>query len=109
MDHKIFSIIQRPHFSEKSVTQREELNQVTFRVSLNANKIEIQKAVEALFEVDVLSVNTMIVRGKVKRRGRTVGKRSNWKKAIVTLADDQTIEALDLMDQFDDFEAEGEE
>lgn len=109
MNNKLFDIIRRPVFSEKSVGLREDLNQVTFEVALSANKIEIQKAVEALLEVDVLSVNTLIVRGKMKRMGRNTGKRPNWKKAIVTLAEDQSIPALDLMDQFGDPEDEGEE
>jgi large subunit ribosomal protein L23 len=105
----IFNIIRRPIISEKSIALREALNQVTFEVDMNANKIEIRKAVEQLLEASVSSVNTLIVRGKVKRIGRYSGKRPNWKKAVVTLNEGQTIAALDLMDQFDDFEQEGEE
>ena len=105
----IFDVIRRPVFTEKSVELREGFNQVTFEVAMGANKIEIRKAVEELLEVEVSSVNTMIVRGKIKRIGRSSGKRPNWKKAIVTLAEGETIPALDLVDQFDDFEAEGEE
>ena len=105
----IFEVIRRPVFTEKSVALREDFNQVTFEVAMGANKIEIRKAVEELLEVEVSSVNTMIVRGKVKRMGRSSGKRPNWKKAIVTLAEGETIPSLDLVDQFDDFEAEGEE
>ena len=105
----IFNIIRRPIISEKSIALREALNQVTFEVDMNANKIEIRKAVEQLLEASVSSVNTLIVRGKVKRIGRYPGKRPNWKKAVVTLNEGETIAALDLMDQFDDFEQEGEE
>jgi large subunit ribosomal protein L23 len=105
----MYEVLRRPVFTEKSVELREEFNQVTFEVAMNANKVEIRKAVEALLEVEVLSVNTMIVRGKVKRVGRSSGKRSNWKKAIVTLAEGESIPALDLVDQFDDIEEEGEE
>jgi large subunit ribosomal protein L23 len=105
----IFDVIRRPVFTEKSVELREDFNQVTFEVAINANKIEIRKAVEALLEVEVSSVNTMIVRGKTKRIGRHTGKRPNWKKAIVTLAEGETIPALDLVDQFDEIEDEGEE
>lgn len=105
----IFDVIRRPVFTEKSVELREGFNQVTFEVALSANKIEIRKAVEELLEVEVSSVNTMIVRGKTKRIGRNSGKRPNWKKAIVTLAEGETIPALDLVDQFDEFEDEGEE
>ncbi len=105
----IFDVIRRPVFTEKSVELREGFNQVTFEVAMGANKIEIRKAVEELLEVEVSSVNTMIVRGKIKRIGRSSGKRPNWKKAIVTLAEGETIPALDLVDQCDDCEAEGEE
>jgi len=109
MNNKMFDVIRRPIFSEKTVGLREEFNQVTFEVAMNANKIDIQKAVEKLLEVEVLAVNTLIMRGKSKRVGRHSGKRPNWKKAVVTLAEDQTIPALDLMDQFADIEDEGEE
>jgi large subunit ribosomal protein L23 len=105
----IFNIIRRPIISEKSIALREALNQVTFEVDMNANKIEIRKAVEQLLEASVSSVNTLIVRGKSKRIGRYTGKRPNWKKAVVTLNEGESIEAFDLMDQFDDFEQEGEE
>ncbi len=105
----IFNIIRRPIISEKSIALREALNQVTFEVDMNANKIEIRKAVEQLLEAKVSSVNTLIVRGKSKRIGRYTGKRPNWKKAVVSLIEGESIEALDLMDQFDDFEQEGEE
>jgi len=108
-NHRIFEIIRRPIFTEKSVAQREDFNQVTFEVAMSANKVEIGKAVAELLEVEVEAVNTMIVRGKTKRIGRSTGKRPNWKKAIVTLAEGETIPALDLVDQFDDLEAEGEE
>ena len=105
----IFNVIRRPIISEKSIALREALNQVTFEVDMGANKIEIRKAVEQLLEASVSSVNTLIVRGKSKRIGRYTGKRPNWKKAVVTLNEGESIEALDLMDQFDDFEQEGEE
>jgi len=108
-NNAMFEVLRRPVFTEKSVELREALNQVTFEVSMGANKVEIRKAVEALLEVEVLAVNTMIVRGKVKRIGRNSGKRPNWKKAIVTLAEGESIPALDLVDQFDDIEEEGEE
>ena len=105
----IFNVIRRPIISEKSIALREALNQVTFEVDMSANKIQIRKAVEQLLEASVSSVNTLIVRGKNKRIGRYTGKRPNWKKAIVTLNEGESIEALDLIDQFDDFEQEGEE
>ena len=109
MSKNIYSVIRRPIISEKSITLRENLNQVTFEVDRGANKLEIHQAVEALLEAKVSSVNTMIVRGKAKRMGRFSGRRSNWKKAIVTLIEGETIEALDLLGQFPEDDFEGEE
>ena len=86
-------VIVRPLImTEKGETLREENNQVLFEVSMKANKSEIKSAVEKLFNVEVEQVNTMIVRGKVNRMGRRMGKRPNWKKAVVTLSEGDTIE-----------------
>ena len=85
-------VIIQPLLTEKGTSLQETLNQVQFKVDMRANKIQIRDAVEKLFEVKVLSVRTQIVRGKMKRRGRFEGKRSNWKKAIVSLAEGETIE-----------------
>jgi large subunit ribosomal protein L23 len=65
---------------------------VTFEVSLDANKIEIKQAVEKAFDVNVKNVNTSLVAGKVKRFGKNFGKRSNWKKAFVTLEEGSSID-----------------
>ena len=97
MSKNIYSVIRRPIISEKSIQLRETLNQVTFEVSRTANKFEVRRAVESLLEAKVASVNTMIVRGKVKRMGKYTGRRPNWKKAIVTLQEGETIEALFLV------------
>lgn len=78
--------------TEKGSNLRDTENQYLFEVDLRANKIEIRKAVEALFDVSVTDVNTLIMRGKMKRMGRTRAKTRNWKKAIVTLADDDSID-----------------
>jgi large subunit ribosomal protein L23 len=87
----IYDVILRPVITEKS-TRLQEQNQVTFRVARDASKPEIKQAVETLFRVNVRAVNTINVRGKVKRfRGR-VGRRSDYKKAIVTLAEGQSID-----------------
>jgi len=108
MSHKeIHRIIRRPIFSEKSMTLKENLNQVTFEVDRNANKLEIRAAVETLLDAKVANVNTMIVRGKSKRMGRFAGRRPNWKKAIVTLVEGETVAAFDLMDQFLQGELDG--
>ncbi len=66
--------------------------QLLFEVARDANKVEIRYAVEKLWNVDVLSVRTAVVRGKEKRLGRYIGRRSNWKKAVVTIAPGQNIE-----------------
>lgn len=80
-----YDIIKRPLITEKTNIQKEDFNQVTFEVDRRANRVEIKKAVEQIFKVTVASVQTMQVKGKAKARGRIVGKRRNWKKAIVTL------------------------
>ncbi len=86
-------IIKRPLIlTEKGSLLREEENQYLFEVDTGANKIQIKHAVETLFKVNVLGVNTLIVRGKMKRMGRGMAKRRNWKKAIVTLADGDEID-----------------
>jgi large subunit ribosomal protein L23 len=98
-------IIKRPLLTEKGTRLKEhggapvgtfseeELKpQVLFEVALEANKIEIKNAIEALFSVKVVDVHTQIMRGKEKRVGRFMGQRSNWKKAIVTLAAGNKIE-----------------
>ncbi len=88
-----YDIILGPLVTEKS-TLGSEHNQVTFKVSLDASKPEIKKAVESLFEVKVKQVNTIRMKGKVKRFKGHLGKRSNWKKAIVSLADGETIDMM---------------
>jgi large subunit ribosomal protein L23 len=84
-------IIYRPVVTEKS-TEAIEDNKYTFVVDLKANKVEIRQAIEAIFKVKVTRVNTIRVLGKTKRVGRTVGRRPDYKKAIVTLAEGQRIE-----------------
>jgi len=85
-------IILRPLVTEKSTQQKEGNNQYVFEVHRDANKIEIQFAVERLFKVKVSQVRTSNVLGKVKRQGRKYGKRPDWKKAIVTLKEGDRIE-----------------
>ncbi len=85
-------IILRPLVTEKTTIQKELHNQVTFEVDRRANRIEIHKAIEKIFNVRVAGVKTMQVKGKVKQRGRIVGKRKDWKKAIVTLMPGERIE-----------------
>jgi large subunit ribosomal protein L23 len=85
-------VVLRPLVTEKATTLKDDRNQVSFQVAVDANKIEIRRAVEAIFNVKVTDVRTQVVFGKEKRMGRFVGKRSNWKKAIVTIAAGQTVE-----------------
>ena len=100
-------IIKRPLLTEKGTRLKDtggrpgedgELDpetlksQLLFEVASDANKVEIRHAVQKLWNVDVVAVRTSVVRGKEKRMGRFVGKRSNWKKAIVTIAAGQSVE-----------------
>ena len=88
----IYSVIIRPVVTEKATIQKERENKVTFVVAKDANKAEIKEAVERLFNVKVLKVNVMNVRGK-KRRFRWIeGRKPDWKKAIVTLSPADKIE-----------------
>ncbi len=88
---RMYDLILAPVITEKS-TMGSEHNQVTFRVPLSASKPEIKAAVEGLFNVQVKAVNTLITKGKTKRFRGTIGRRSDYKKAVVTLAEGQTID-----------------
>ncbi len=86
------SIIGRPLLTEKNHLLRDDENKYVFEVALHANKLEIKSAIEEIFDVRVDAVRTMRMKGKVKRLGRFEGKRPDWKKAIVTLANGDTID-----------------
>ena len=88
----VHSVIFRPLVTEKSSIGREERNLVTLAVDPRANKHEIRRAVEQLFEVEVVDVRTMRMPRKSRRVGRFLGRKPEWKKAIVQLAEGQTIE-----------------
>ncbi|HAH87961.1 MAG: 50S ribosomal protein L23 [Armatimonadota bacterium] len=93
----VYDVIEQPLITEKSVSGR-DMGKYSFRVKKDANKIEIAKAVEQVFNVKVLSVNTMTVKGKKKRVGRhPAGMTADWKKAIVTLAPGNNIEIFEGM------------
>ena len=86
-------IIKRPLIlTEKGQLLREDENKYLFEVDLRANKRQIREAVETLFDVSVESVHTMIVRGRMRRMGRGYAKTRNWKKAIIELADGESID-----------------
>ena len=89
------TIVKKALITEKGTALRELRNQYHFEVARDANKIEIKHAIETIFTVKVEHVRTMQMRGKVKRQGRYVGKRSNWKKAVVTLLPEQKIELFE--------------
>ena len=92
----IYSIIKKPHVTEKTSLGSDTSNTVAIVVDREANKIEIKQAVESLFKVKVDDVRTVNVAGKVKRVGKNFGKRSNWKKAYVTLQKGQTIDFFEV-------------
>lgn len=88
----IYQVIKEPHIAEKGSLQKELHNQITFKVDRRANKVEIRRAVETLFKTKVLHVRTMNMKGKKRRVGRNIGKKPDWKKAIVKLAPGENIE-----------------
>jgi large subunit ribosomal protein L23 len=89
------TIVRRAMISEKGTRLREKQNGYLFEVARDANKIEIKRAIEAIFTVKVTSVRTIRVHGKPKRQGRYAGHRPDWKKALVTLAKGSTIELFE--------------
>jgi large subunit ribosomal protein L23 len=92
---ELHQIIKKALITEKSTVARDAVNQYNFEVDRYANKIEVLRAVEKLFKVKVLNVRVMNVPGKKKRTGKIIGERRSWKKAIVTLAPGNRIEAME--------------
>ena len=88
----LHEIIRKPLITEKANLLKEEAQVVAFEVARSANKIEIKQAVEKAFDVKVKAVNTVLLRGKVKRVGLNLGQRNNWKKAYVTLEEGHNID-----------------
>ena len=89
---KLYTLIKSPIITEQTAQLGENLKQVVFKVDLSANKLEIKKAVEELFKVEVIAVTTSVVKGKTKRNRTGTYKRSNYKKAFVTLSQDSDIQ-----------------
>ena len=89
-------VVFEPVVSEKSYDLIQDLNTYTFIVDKRSNKTEIKQAVQKIFEVNVVSVNTMNRKGKRKRTGYVIGKRSDVKRALVTLADDDSIDIFEV-------------
>ena len=92
----IYDVIKKPLITEKTTVEKDARNVVVFSVNKAANKIEIKESVEKLFKVDVSSVKTVNVAGKVKRVGKNIGKRPNWKKAYVTLKEGCNIDFFEV-------------
>lgn len=91
----LYRIIKRPLITEKGTRQKEQLNQLAFEVDRRANKILVRNTIESIFKVKVLDVKVMNVKGKERRVGRNVGRRPDWKKAIVRLAPGEKIESFE--------------
>jgi large subunit ribosomal protein L23 len=89
---KEYDIIRGPVVTEKTTLQKELNNQLTFKVDQRANRVEIKNAVERNFNTRVKQIRTIQVKGKIKQRGKILGKRKDWKKAIVTLMPGQRID-----------------
>lgn len=91
----VYSVLAAPLITEKGTLVNEAGNQVVFRVRRDVNKQDIRRAVETIFKVRVEKVRTINYLGKMRRVGRSAGKRSNWKKAYVTLAEGQRIDLFE--------------
>jgi large subunit ribosomal protein L23 len=91
---RLYHVIQRPVITEKATTDTARRNAYHFRVPVDANKVEIRQAVERLFGVKVVGVNTLLINPKARRRGWRGGFTQLWKKAMVTLAEGQTIDVF---------------
>ena len=93
---RLYNILLSPHVSEKAAIGAEMSGRHTFKVAPDATKLEVRKAVEQLFNVKVTSVQILNVKGKIKRFGAATGKRSDWKKATVRLADGQDLDFVGI-------------
>ncbi len=92
-EERLYQVLRGIHVTEKTVLQGEKSNMQGFKVDITATKKEVKNAVETIFEVEVVSVRTIKVKGKTKNFGKRAGKRKDWKKAYVTLAAGQSIGA----------------
>jgi large subunit ribosomal protein L23 len=92
----IYDVIKKPLVTEKTTVEKDERNVIAFVVNKAANKIEIKAAVKQLFNAEVASVNTVNVAGKTKRTAKGTGKRSNWKKAYVTLKEGSNVDFFEV-------------
>lgn len=93
---ELYDVLLRPLLAEKDHMRKLD-GYYTFKVHPDANKVQIKEAIQKLFKVTVISVNTMRMHGKVRRHGRNQGRRPDWKKAIVRVKQGETISALESM------------
>ncbi|VFP87857.1 50S ribosomal protein L23 [Candidatus Erwinia haradaeae] len=91
-EERLLKVIRTPHLSEKASRVLEKTNTIVLKVSKDSTKLEIKSAVQRLFSVKIEGVNTVLVKGKSKRHKQRVGRRSNWKKAYVTMKEGQTLD-----------------
>lgn len=92
----IYDVIKKPLVTEKTTSEKDSRNVVAVVVNTHANKIQIKQAAEQLFKVEVNAVRTVNMAGKIKRTGRNIGKRSNWKKAYISLSADSNIDFFEM-------------
>jgi large subunit ribosomal protein L23 len=93
----VYRVLKKPLITEKGTRQKEQSNRMIFEVDRRANKVMVRNAVESIFKVKVLSVNLLSVKGKERRVGRNMGRRPDWKKAIVRLGPGENIEFFEGM------------
>ncbi|CUR53552.1 50S ribosomal protein L23 [Serratia symbiotica] len=93
-EERVLKILYSPHVSEKASNIMKKNNTLVLKVTKNATKLEIKFAVQKLFEVKVKNVNTLIVKGKQKRHGKSIGYRNDWKKSYVTLKKGQHLDLI---------------
>ena len=93
--NNVYDVIKKPLITEKGTKLKEENNTIILQVSTEANKMDIKRAVETVFKVKVADVRTITLKGKKKRLGARQGVRSDWKKAVVTLKEGETVEYLE--------------
>ncbi|MGP1930662.1 MAG: 50S ribosomal protein L23 [Arsenophonus sp. ET-YP4-MAG3] len=90
----LLKILSTPHVSEKASIVMEKNNTIVLKVAKYASKLEIKRAVQKLFEVEVKTINTLLVKGKIKRHNKKFGRRSDWKKAYITLKEGQNLDFI---------------
>ncbi|VFP83021.1 50S ribosomal protein L23 [Candidatus Erwinia haradaeae] len=91
LEERLLRILRAPHVSEKASSLMDKDNTIVFKVTKDASKVEIKSAIKSIFKVEVDSVNTLLVKGKIKRHKKRLGRRKDWKKAYISLKEGQNI------------------